>query len=363
MFQSSALRRFHSMPVPFCGFEDANTTPEVCSARSKLSLHTPFSPCSSPAARSPAKFSLKFADDDETSQDSGFCVGDAENLSQPEGKLLATDFRFAEPSGRAPARRASRVLSDETNNLLYSPTKASPSHSAFSLFRKDSSPASSPVKLHRSSLTSGDDEDDGFLELVDVDDMAAATTDAPSSISGLFTNPLLTSSSSSSSEDDGTPVRRRAFSQDSVDDQENRLPVPTAFGSGSKRGLFRSPSCPRSFRKSVSFCPTSRQGSSKRSEPDSDITPVQTKRRKSMTDDMSPMESARTLQRCHSETEALIKSAMLRREEEPNLIGDLSRSYALPLCKSKHQDLKAISPETVSTYFILYLVRFRKYRA
>lgn len=33
---------------------------------------------------------------------------------------------------------------------------------------------------------------------------------------------------------------------------------------------------------------------------------------------------------------------------EPNLIGDLSRPFSLPLEVSKHQDLKAISSDTLA---------------
>jgi len=53
------------------------------------------------------------------------------------------------------------------------------------------------------------------------------------------------------------------------------------------------------------------------------------------------------IQRCHSETEATIMRALQRSTEEPDLIGDFTRPFALPLTAGKHQDLKCITPQTV----------------
>jgi len=55
----------------------------------------------------------------------------------------------------------------------------------------------------------------------------------------------------------------------------------------------------------------------------------------------------RRLVRCNSE--AVIHQALSTSEEQSNLIGDFSRPHSLPLLTSvKHQDLKSISPDTVS---------------
>jgi len=53
------------------------------------------------------------------------------------------------------------------------------------------------------------------------------------------------------------------------------------------------------------------------------------------------------IQRCHSETEATIMRALQRSTEEPDLIGDFTRPFVLPLTRGKHQDLKSISPQTL----------------
>lgn len=51
--------------------------------------------------------------------------------------------------------------------------------------------------------------------------------------------------------------------------------------------------------------------------------------------------------RCHSETEIIIKSALNRADERQDLIGDFSKPYSLPLVRSRHHDLKAISSKMV----------------
>uniref|UniRef100_A0A1B6JLV5 protein-tyrosine-phosphatase n=1 Tax=Homalodisca liturata TaxID=320908 RepID=A0A1B6JLV5_9HEMI len=50
---------------------------------------------------------------------------------------------------------------------------------------------------------------------------------------------------------------------------------------------------------------------------------------------------------CLSESEAVIKRALHRATEE-ELIGDFSRSFALPLVAGSHQDLKSITPHTLA---------------
>ncbi len=54
------------------------------------------------------------------------------------------------------------------------------------------------------------------------------------------------------------------------------------------------------------------------------------------------------LMRCHSENEATIMKAVQLSCSDPSLIGDFSKSYALPLIAGKHQDLKSISVEVLA---------------
>lgn len=105
-------------------------------------------------------------------------------------------------------------------------------------------------------------------------------------------------------------------------------------------------------------------GSFKRPDPPSDKqSPVQAKRRKFLqclqdNQNASPQStliqygfqktSPPKFQRCFSETEATIKSALLRASTNPDLIGDFSKPFALPLMEGRHQDLKSISVDTLA---------------
>lgn len=146
------------------------------------------------------------------------------------------------------------------------------------------------------------------------------------------------------------------------------------------RGLFRSPSAPCRVNKARSGSLIGRRNSQQRAEIDQSHAVVEIKRQKScyeLDTENSPFTSilrssfvqnnsrnptsasgnptcaSRSVvrpkfHRSHSETEVMIKSALSRAELHPDLIGDFSKPYCLPLVSSaKHPDLKAISPNTV----------------
>jgi M-phase inducer phosphatase len=108
----------------------------------------------------------------------------------------------------------------------------------------------------------------------------------------------------------------------------------------------------------------SNNGSFKRPDPPTDRqSPIQVKRRKSLQSiqdnhNTSPQSTLMQygfqktatpkFQRCFSETEATIKSALLRASTNPDLIGDFSKPFALPLMEGRHQDLKSISVDTLA---------------
>ncbi|XP_037297569.1 M-phase inducer phosphatase isoform X2 [Manduca sexta] len=76
---------------------------------------------------------------------------------------------------------------------------------------------------------------------------------------------------------------------------------------------------------------------------------VATKRRKSSTQNPSIEKIQRpVLQRAFSENNASIMSALARSAAEPDLIGDFSLPFALPLTSGEHSDLKSISCETLA---------------
>lgn len=70
----------------------------------------------------------------------------------------------------------------------------------------------------------------------------------------------------------------------------------------------------------------------------------------STTSSSSSQSHAPPLRKCMSLNDAEIMSALARSENrnEPELIGDLSKSYALPLMEGRHRDLKSISSNTVA---------------
>lgn len=105
-------------------------------------------------------------------------------------------------------------------------------------------------------------------------------------------------------------------------------------------------------------------GSFKRPEPPTDKhSPIQVKRRKFLQciqDNLNTSPQSTLMQygfqksatpkfqRCFSESEATIKSALLRASTNPDLIGDFSKPFALPLMEGRHQDLKSISVDTLA---------------
>ncbi|GBM34550.1 M-phase inducer phosphatase [Araneus ventricosus] len=89
----------------------------------------------------------------------------------------------------------------------------------------------------------------------------------------------------------------------------------------------------------------------KRPEPPNDLDLNECKRRKSSPNIDLPLSFSNSnirIKRSYSETAATIMHAILKSDLQPELIGDGSRIYALPLVKGRHQDLKSISPETLA---------------
>ncbi|KAF8796612.1 M-phase inducer phosphatase-like [Argiope bruennichi] len=89
----------------------------------------------------------------------------------------------------------------------------------------------------------------------------------------------------------------------------------------------------------------------KRPEPPNDLDLNECKRRKSSPSIDLPLglpNRNTKIKRSYSETAATIMHAILKSDLQPELIGDGSRIYALPLVKGRHQDLKSISPETLA---------------
>uniref|UniRef100_A0A8C3SLH7 M-phase inducer phosphatase n=1 Tax=Chelydra serpentina TaxID=8475 RepID=A0A8C3SLH7_CHESE len=170
--------------------------------------------------------------------------------------------------------------------------------------------AESPVFLRRSSLTSfvTDEEDDGFMEILDEEELKN-DADVPPGMESLLTAPLV--------KKEGTDLR--------------------SVRHGKCRQLFRSPSMP---------CSVIRPILKRLDRPQDKDTPVKTKRRKSVAG--TPIEEKaeepksrllRSRSFCHDEIENILDN------DHRELIGDFSKAYLLQTVEGRHQDLKYISPE------------------
>ncbi|KAM8808648.1 M-phase inducer phosphatase 2 [Eudromia elegans] len=174
----------------------------------------------------------------------------------------------------------------------------------------------SPVRLRRCPLAScgdGDEDDDGFMDVLDEEGAEGAAA-VPQGMESLLRAPL---------------VR-----------QDAAEPRPPRRAKG--RQLFRSPSMPSSVIRPIL----------KRLErpPEPCDTPVQSKRRRSAEGapvpvgavEGAPVPRARLLRSrsfCHEQMDTLLAG------DHRELIGDFSKGYLLQTVEGKHQDLKYISPE------------------
>ncbi|KAM6076640.1 M-phase inducer phosphatase 2 isoform 2-T2 [Chlamydotis macqueenii] len=173
--------------------------------------------------------------------------------------------------------------------------------------KENISESESPVVLRRCSLTSSvseEEEDDGFMEILDEEELKSDAA-VPHGMESLLTAPL-------------RPAKRSKC-----------------------RRLFRSPSMPSSVIRPIL----------KRIEPPPDRdTPVKTKRRRSVAgtpgeESAAEQPKARLLRSksfCQEEIEALLSG------DHRELIGDFSKAYLLQTVEGKHQDLKYISPEMMA---------------
>ena len=223
----------------------------------------------------------------------------------------------------------------------------------------------SPVKLQQSPLTHcspTEEGDDGFIELLDVDEDNSTSCQCPKGLEKLFSAPVL------SKEEDLTSSTFRARTLTDVTNTENRADS-NSNSKGFRRGLFGSSPCLPKLTRSQTFSFTNAMQKKRCSDPmsceEDCTTPLrQPKRRKSMvyTEEnkencennaaykatfKKPSDNRPKLMRCHSESEALVKAALEKRDNQ-HLIGDLSMEYALPVVKGKHQDLRSITADTMA---------------
>lgn len=279
---------------------------------------------------SPLRHRQPLEDQDPNSQDSGYGAF----LDKDESKC---GFRFVEPNGLAPRRHHSEQSPKKEISPACSPHNKTSGHPNPSLLR---------------SVSSGSEcFDDGFTELLDLEKMEE-TAHLSSGICSLLSGPIIrdhhtiTNVSCSPKEEVARPVLQRSLSL--VDNL-------TPSSSRARHCLFKSTvsTLTQEQEDSIGLVALDTLRSFKRPEPPCDIGSNQSKRRKS-----SSLHSIRenaltsnipSLQRSFSETEATIKKALQRSTQIPDLIGDFSKPFILPLMEGRHQDLKTISADTLAS--------------
>uniref|UniRef100_A0A8C7IMU9 protein-tyrosine-phosphatase n=1 Tax=Oncorhynchus kisutch TaxID=8019 RepID=A0A8C7IMU9_ONCKI len=229
-------------------------------------------------------------------------------------------FQFKKPAKPRCRRRSFHSGGGENKDFARRPNSAP----ALMVSRTDSLDDSSPMILRRSSFTcSLNEDDDGFLEVLDDCEEEEEECDMPMGMASLLTAPLVRDNTAVDS-----PVARCR-----------------------PRGLFRSPSMPSQ----VERAPLKRPEC-----PQDENTPVRVKRRRSLVEthitnvdqgDCSPRKMVCTWSFLlnvsmfcnHTEIEKLLDTS--ESDQEVELIGDFTKPCVLSTVEGKHQDLKYITPE------------------
>ncbi|XP_055616618.1 M-phase inducer phosphatase-like [Toxorhynchites rutilus septentrionalis] len=291
-------------------------------------------------------------------------------------------------AGTGSASRLRRPLEDYDPNSMdsgYGASVSSEGHKSQSMFRfiqpsiprQNSSSASPPAHSKRifHSLSSGSMEsmDDIDMDLFEMDALEDDAQQLPSNLNSLICGDIKATKTT-------TPENKRPFFRRCLSLSDNLI------ARRAKNTLvFDSPAdidsplakTPERFRiapdqENINLTPFSSRTETarcfKRPEPPG-VSPIQSKRHKAeaqtpvsayrstiSTSEISSLESPailtvpsvrHNLQKSISMNDAHIMSALSRSSSEPDLIGDFSKSYILPLTEGRHRDLKSISPGTM----------------
>ena len=179
--------------------------------------------------------------------------------------------------------------------------------------------------------------DDGFVEQIREETENAKNVDVPKGFDRLLFSPVI----------EINEAEMHATGLRAASDQTTSIK-----STSTSQELFCSPNAPTQMRKTANLLQRRYLYARSESMREQGTTPVQIKRRKSVADEKeSSLDTMkvkpRQLIKCHSETEISIKCALNWDESQQDLIGDFSRKFCLPLINGKHQDLKAISTDTV----------------
>lgn len=248
-------------------------------------------------------------------QDNSF--DDKENVLKSENDVSLYEMSSpTRPTCQASPSRCSRQqlrrpLEDHDTNSRDSGYAASFGRDGSKFFKG----SSGFFSFETESLLSMDDE------FIDFSDMTPPEQSAlPTDFNKLISDTLVTNDSNKLSPRNFKPPLRRAFSE------QNDTPA----GSGARSCLFK-------IEEDGEIRPF------KRSEPPAKPSSPQIKRSRLFLDDNNV-----AVGRNASAVKENIKFALQRSLTEPDLIGDFSKTFCLPLTPGRHPDLKSITPQTLA---------------
>ncbi|XP_074747204.1 M-phase inducer phosphatase 1 [Strix uralensis] len=228
-------------------------------------------------------------------------------LEQDENKENES-FEFKKPT--KPASRCSVHIHSRHGKSVPGSRQSSPPAQILGEQENDG-----PAFLQRSSLTSSESEDDdGFLELLDEQDLKN-DEEMPSDVASLWTAPLVMRKS------DKRAKRCRLFGSSSV---------PSAVGRTTQKRMERS---------------------------QEENSPGKTKKRKSLPG--TPSEDSTSLKMVKTQSSAAEIESILDSDQR-DLIGDFSKGYLFHTVDGKHQDLKYIDSEMIVSVLTGKFARFIK---
>ncbi|KAM9573400.1 M-phase inducer phosphatase 1 [Guaruba guarouba] len=228
--------------------------------------------------------------------------GDALQLLEQGENKENEPFEFKKPT--KPASRCSVHVHSRAGNGVPGPRQNSSPAQIFPMGEtpKGKQEHYSPVFLQKSSLTSSESEDDdGFLELLDDQDLKN-DEEMPSDVASLWTAPLVMRRT------DNRAKRCRLFGSSSL---------PSGVGRTTQKRMERS---------------------------QEENSPGKSKRRKSLTG--SPSEDSTNLEMVKTQSSTAEIENILD-GDQTDLIGDFSKGYLFHTVDGKHQDLKYIDSEMI----------------
>lgn len=288
---------------------------------------------------------LSFYDDDHVNEDRDFNNSpQLMGLLSPEGSPQR--FQIVEKSSNKflQTRKAFGLKSMTNNNSSTNTSSNTPSTKGFRVFQSSSS---SGIE------SSMDDEYMEFFDLENMEQQQSCGMSFPSDLSSLISGHIIKNSPMKTPEMRRPSVRRCLSMTENMTQAQPKTPeqLSTVINNNNNNSASR-------LNGNCCF---------KRPEPPSTTcSPIQSKRyrgaeKENLDGSFSATTSSPatasvatttrpTLRKCMSMNDAEIMTALNRCEnkDEPDLIGDFSKPYVLPLIEGRHRDLKSITSHTVS---------------